>query len=60
MAYQKAYECEYITAMASGSRLLRNVKVSDEIDRMKVEQATELKLDMRDVLQKYIDIAFAE
>ena len=59
-AYQKAYECDYTTAMASGSRLLRNVKISDEIDRMKAEQATELKLDVRDIIQKYIDIAFAD
>ncbi|MEK0285928.1 terminase small subunit [Caldifermentibacillus hisashii] len=59
-AYQKAYGCDYTTAMASGSRLLRNVKVSEEIDRLKAEQANELKLDVRDVLQKYIDIAFAD
>lgn len=59
-AYQKAYECDYATAMASGSRLLRNVKISDEIDRLKAEQTSELKLDVRDVLQKYIDIAFAD
>src|SRR5690606_15144504 len=59
-AYQKAYGCDYTTAMASGSRLLRNVKVSEEIDRLKAEQANELKLDIRDVLQKYIDIAFAD
>lgn len=59
-AYQKAYECEYTTAMVNGSRLLRNAKISDEIDRLKAEQANELKLDVRDVLQKYIDIAFAD
>src|SRR5690625_266415 len=59
-AYQKAYECDYATAMASGSRLLRNVKVSAEVDRMKEEQTSGLKLDVRDVLQKYIDIAFAD
>jgi len=59
-AYQKAYECEYTTAMVNGSRLLRNAKISDEIDRLKAEQANELKIDVRDVLQKYIDIAFAD
>lgn len=59
-AYQKAYECEYTTAMVNGSRLLRNAKISDKIDRLKAEQANELKLDVRDVLQKYIDIAFAD
>lgn len=59
-AYKKAYECDYMTAMPSGSRLLRNVKVSDEIDRMKAEQAKGIMLDAQFVLQKYIDIAFAD
>lgn len=59
-AYQKAYECAYSTAMVEGHRILRNPKVSAEIDRLKAEQMNELKLDVRDVLQKYIDIAFAD
>lgn len=59
-AYQKAYECNYITANVNGSRLLVNASIQNEIDRMKAEQTTELKLDLRDVLQKYIDIAFAD
>lgn len=59
-AYQKAYKCDYASAMRSGSRLLRNVEINAEIDRLKAEQANELKLSVRDVLQKYIDIAFAD
>ncbi len=59
-AYQKAYECEYVTAMSSGSRLLRNVKVSDEIDRMRSETLNEKKLSADEVLQRYIDIALAD
>lgn len=59
-AYQKAYECAYSTAMVEGHRHLRNPKISKEIDRMKAEQATELKLDVKDIIQKYIDIAFAD
>jgi len=59
-AYRKAYECAYSTAMVEGHRHLRNPKISKEIDRMKEEQTTELKLDMKSVLQKYIDIAFAD
>src|SRR5699024_9490332 len=59
-AYQKAYECAYTTAMVEGHRHLRNPKISKEIDRMKAEQATELKIDIRDVIQKYIDIAFSD
>ncbi|WP_298473595.1 terminase small subunit [uncultured Psychrobacillus sp.] len=59
-AYQKAYKCAYTTAMTNGHGLLRNTKISNEIDRMKSEQANELKLDARDIIQKYIDIAFAD
>lgn len=59
-AYQKAYECAYSTAMVEGHRHLRNPKISAEIDRMKEEQTNDLKLDVRDILQKYIDIAFAD
>src|SRR5690625_807905 len=59
-AYQKAYECAYTTAMVEGHRHLRNPKINLEIDRMKEEQTSGLKLDVRDVLQKYIDIAFAD
>lgn len=59
-AYQKAYGCAYTTAMVEGHRHLRNPKITAEIDRMKAEQAYELKLDARNVLQKYIDIAFAD
>jgi len=59
-AYQKAYECAYTTAMVEGHRHLRNPKINLEIDRMKEEQTSGLKLGVRDVLQKYIDIAFAD
>ncbi|MCM3110672.1 terminase small subunit [Lederbergia lenta] len=59
-AYQKAYECDYVSAMSNGNRLIRNDKISGEIDRMKAEQTNELKLGVRDILQKYIDIAFAD
>ncbi|MDW0113777.1 terminase small subunit [Sporosarcina saromensis] len=59
-AYQKAYECAYTTARVEGSRTLANPNISKEIDRMKAEQSYALKLDVRDVLQKYIDIAFAD
>ena len=59
-AYQKAYECDYMTANANGSRLLVNASIKSEIKRMKDEQTSELMLDARDVLQKYIDIAFSD
>lgn len=59
-AYQKAYKCDYVTANVNGSRLLVNASINSEIDRMKEEQTSDLKLSVRDVLQKYIDIAFAD
>lgn len=59
-AYRKVYECSYSTAMANGHKLLRNAQIISEIDRLKNERVTELKLSVRDVLQKYIDIAFSD
>lgn len=59
-AYQKAYECDYFTANANGSRLLVNASVKNEIERLKAEQQQSLFLEGKDVLQKYIDIAFAD
>lgn len=59
-AYMKAYESTNETAQASGSRLLKNVKVRNEIARLKRERAAGIMLDGNDVLQKYIDIAFAD
>ena len=59
-AYQKAYECDYMTANANGSRLLVNASIRDEVIRMKEERASGLLLSADAVLQKYIDIAFAD
>jgi phage terminase small subunit len=59
-AYQKAYECDYFTAKTNGSRMLTNANIKAEIDRMKKEIADGLMLDATAVLQKYIDIAFAD
>ena len=59
-AYRKAYGCAYSTAMVEGSRALRNPKIATEIDRLKEEQTSEIKIGIQDILQKYIDIAFAD
>ena len=59
-AYQKAYECDYFTANANGSRLLVNASIRSEIERMKKDLADGIMLDASAVLQKYIDIAFAD
>lgn len=59
-AYQKAYGCAYTTAMVEGHRHLKNPKIAAEIDRVKAEQQKALFIDGMDVIQKYIDIAFAD
>jgi len=59
-AYQKAYKCSYETAMAAGSRLLRNVKVHEEINQLKKERLNREFLSEEDIFQKYMDIAFSD
>ncbi|MGM8212623.1 terminase small subunit [Virgibacillus sp. W0430] len=59
-AYQKAYECAYTTAMVEGHRHLRKPNISAEIDRLKKERLGDKLVSVDDILQKYIDIAFAD
>lgn len=58
-SYQKAYGCSHETAMASGSRMLRNVKVREEIERLKKEKYEAAMFDERDIFQWHLDIATA-
>jgi phage terminase small subunit len=48
------------TAHVQGPRLLGNVRVRDEIKRMKQIMTSELYLEAMDVLNKYIKIAFSD
>ncbi|NMH68600.1 terminase [Bacillus sp. RO3] len=59
-AYQKAYDCNYNTANAEGYKHLVKPCIKNEISRMKKERAKGIMLDASFVLQKYIDIAFAD
>jgi len=59
-AYMKAYDCTYETAMAAGSRMLRNVKVQDEIKKLKQGRLNRELLTEEDIIQKYIDILYAD
>lgn len=59
-AYLKAYECSYRVAHASGSRLLAKAKVKEEIQKLKATKFKGAMLEPGDLLQKYIDIAFAD
>lgn len=59
-AYQKAYGCNYTTAMSEGSKHLRNPKIKEEIFRLKQEHLNREFLSESDIFQKYMDIAFAD
>lgn len=59
-AYQKAYQCSYETAMVRGSETLRNVKVKEQIEKLKQEKFNREFLSEADIFQKYMDIAFAD
>lgn len=59
-SYQKAYGCDYTSAMQNGSRMLRNDKVKQTILKMKQEKLNQEFLDESNIFQKYIDIAFAD
>ncbi|MER1249766.1 terminase small subunit [Bacillus sp. C10(2022)] len=59
-AYQKAYGCDYFSAKAHGYKLLQKVAVKKEIDALKAQQQQSVFIDAQAVLQKYIDIAFAD
>lgn len=59
-AYQKAYECSYQVALVNGSRLLGNARVKEEIAKLKENKLKGAMLEPGDILQKYIDIAFAD
>lgn len=59
-AYQKAYDCAYSTAMVEGSKHLRNPKIREEIIKVRDGLTEDALLDKRTLIQKWIDIAFAD
>ena len=59
-AYQKAYESSYSTAMVEGCKLLKNPKIQAEIQALKQGRLNRELLDESDIVQKYMDIAFAD
>ena len=59
-AYQKAYQCGYETALVAGPRLLGNVRIKNEIQRLKQNRLNKEMLAAEDIFQKYMDIAFAD
>jgi phage terminase small subunit len=59
-AYMKAYGVDRNTAESIAYRLMGNDGVKKEIERLKTERQQGVFLDAQAVLQKYIDIAFAD
>jgi phage terminase small subunit len=59
-AYQKAYKCDYSSARSNGARMIANDSIKREINRLNAERQQEIFLGKNDILQKYIDIAFAD
>lgn len=58
-AYQKAYGCSYQTAMTNASRMLRNAKIRDEVQRLKKERFAAQLFDDHDIFQWHLDVAQA-
>ncbi|CAI3620126.1 terminase small subunit [Clostridium neonatale] len=58
-AYQKVYHCTYETAMVNGCNLLRNTKIKEQINKLNAIEFNK-EFIRKSVLQKYIDIAFAD
>lgn len=59
-AYQKAYGVDYVTANAAGPRMLVNVSIKEEIQRLKQGKLNRAMLSEDDIFQKMMDIAFAD
>jgi phage terminase small subunit len=57
-AINAGYSCA--TAHVQGPRLLGNVRVREEIKRIKVQMTHDLFIEAMDVLNKYIKIAFSD
>ncbi len=59
-SYQKAYGCDYSSALRSGPRLLEKVGVKNEIMKLKQERYVRSFISEEDIFQKYWDIAFSD
>lgn len=59
-AYQKAYGVNYTTAASSAYRMLENVGVKNEINRLKQNRFNKEMLSEEDIVQMYIDILYAD
>lgn len=59
-AYQKAYGVNYTTAASISYRMLENDGIRNEINRLKRNRLNRELLSEEDIVQRYIDIAYAD
>lgn len=59
-AYQKAYGCDYISAKANGARLIAKDNIREEVIKARDALTNDALLNKRVLIQKWIDIAFAD
>jgi len=59
-AYQKAYGGSYETALTNGPALLGNTRIRNEVLKLKKLRYGKALLEPEDIVQKYMDIAFAD
>lgn len=53
-AYQLAYEVDYKTANTAGPRLMVNVRIKEELHRLKAELQQDIFVDVKDLIAEYI------
>ena len=58
-SYQKAYGCTYESALCTGSRLLGNARVKEEIQRLKIIRAQQIVASEADIVDLQMRIAFS-
>lgn len=59
-SYQKAYGCTYKTAMVNGSKMLKNTKVREELERLKEIKRQQIVADADDIVELQMRIAFSD
>lgn len=59
-AYQKAYDVDYDTARAHGSRMVANGNIKQQLAKLKKQQSMDLYADANDILLKYLQQATAD
>lgn len=59
-AYQKAYECDYTTAMVNGCKLLSNPKIQAHIQSIKDAKIKQAMYTAEDYFQKMMEIGYSD